>query len=290
MIEQRIEQLEIDTLVPFSNHPFKLYEGQRFTDMVESIRSNGIHVPIIVRRINGNRYEILSGHNRVQASREAGRTSIPAVVRENISDEDAFLIVTETNLIQRSFADLKHSERAVALATHYDAMKKKAGYRSDLLAEIEIITSAPVGRRLETRDKLGSIYGLGKTTVARYLRINKLIPALKNRLDSEDIGMRVAESLSYLRDSEQSIVESILDENKKISIKQADELKAKSEKEQLNEEYIKCIFELGYYPAKIKPLKLSGQFLSQYFNSNQSMEEIEKTIAKALEFYSQKLE
>ena len=284
-LEPKTIQIKIDNLVPFAKHPFEPYEGQRFIDMVESIKANGVIVPIIVRSISKDKYEILSGHNRARAAKEAGYTSVPAVVRDDLSDEEALLIVTETNLIQRSFADLKHSERAIALATHYEAMKKKSGYRSDLLDEIETLTSAPVGRRPETRDKLGSQYGLGKTTVTRYLRINKLIPALKNRLDSEDIGMRVAEALSFLQVKDQKAVEGLLAKGKKISIKQADELKATSEKDELNKDYIKRVFEPGYYESKIKPLKLSGRFLSQHFNPKQSIEEIEEVIAKALEMY-----
>jgi ParB family chromosome partitioning protein len=274
-------------LVPFDGHPFKLYEGQRLQDMVESIRANGILAPVIVRPHNKEKgkYEILSGHNRVKAAKEAGLKEVPIIIRENLTDEDALLIVTETNLIQRSFADLQHSERAVALATHYEAMKKKPGYRSDLLQEIEEITSAPVGRRLGTRDKLGEQYGLGKNTVARYLRVNKLITTLKDRLDNGKIGMRVAEALSYLKEEEQEIVDRLLAKGNKISIKQADTLKEKSGNGGLNETSINEIFDPGYFDVKVKPVKLSGQFLSQHFKPEQSAEEIEKVIAKALEQY-----
>lgn len=185
------QKVELDKLVAFDKHPFKLYEGQRFTDMVESVRSNGVILPVIVRSYikEEGKYEILSGHNRVAAAREAGLKDVPVIIRNNLTDEDALLIVTETNLIQRSFADMKHSERAVVLSVHYEAMKKKSGYRSDLLAEIEELTCAPVGHGKRTRDKLGAQYSLGKTTVARYLRVNKLIPALKERLDNDEIGM-----------------------------------------------------------------------------------------------------
>jgi ParB family chromosome partitioning protein len=276
-----------EKLVPFDGHPFKLYEGQRFKDMVESVRANGVLAPVIVRPHNKEKgkYEILSGHNRVAAAKEAGLNEIPVIIRTDLTDEEALLIVTETNLIQRSFADLKDSERAVALATHYDAMKNKQGYRSDLIAEIEELTCAPVGHGMRTRDKIGSQYGLGKTTVARYLRVNKLINALKDRLDSDGIGMRVAEALSYLKAKEQEIVEGLLADGKKISIKQADILKEKSGNEGLNKTSINEILNPGYSGAKVKPVKLSGQLLSQYFKPEQSAEEIEKTIAEALGQY-----
>ena len=226
------KNVELDKLVAFENHPFKLYEGQRFTDMVESVRSNGVILPIVVRSYikEEGKYEILSGHNRVAAARKVGLKEVPVVIRKKLTDEEALLIVTETNLFQRSFVDLKHSERAVALSVHNEAMKKKPGYRTDLLTEIEELTCAPLGHGLRTRDKLGEQYSLGKTTIARYLRVNKLIPSLKERLDNDNIGMRVAEALSYLRIEEQDIVENLLAMGTKINTKQADTLKAESGK------------------------------------------------------------
>lgn len=244
-------------------------------------------VPIVVRPYakEEEKYEILSGHNRVAAAREVGLDKVPVVIRKGLTDNEALLIVTETNLIQRSFADLKHSEKAVILAVHYDALKKKSGYRSDLLAEIEQLTCAPVGTGTRTRDKIGAQYSLGKTTVARYLRVYKLIPALKERLDSGEIGMRVAEALSYLRVKEQNIVKKLLDEGTKINIKQADKLKTESEKGDINLTNISEILSSGYFPAKVKPIKLNGQFLAQHFYPDQSIEEIEKVIAEALNQY-----
>jgi ParB family chromosome partitioning protein len=140
MENKEIIELELSKLVHFKDHPFKLYKGQRFDDMVDSIKANGIYIPIIVRLINdktGN-YEILSGHNRVEASKAVGLDKIPAIIKENLSDEEAKLIVTETNLIQRSFSDLSHSERAAALSTHHEATKKQ-GKRTDLINEITFL-------------------------------------------------------------------------------------------------------------------------------------------------------
>lgn len=127
------------------------------------------------------------------------------------------------------------------LSTHYEAMKKKSGYRSDLLEDIDTPTSAPVGRRSDTRDKLSEQCRLSKSTVARYLRVNKLIPALKDRLDNNDISMRAAEALSFMRPDEQEIVESLLADGMKINIKQAVELKAASENGKLTRVRIEYI-------------------------------------------------
>jgi len=212
--------LPLDKLLPYKRHPFKLYTGQRFDDMVESIRENGVIVPIIARPIDDFTYEILSGHNRVEAAKAAGLEAIPAIVREGLSDEEALLIVTETNLLQRSFADMTHSERAVTLSMHHEAIKRQ-GRRTDLIQEIENMvnasnindfeTSAPLGNKLKTIEKIGQEYGLAKNTVARYLRINMLIDPLKDRLDNGELALRAAVTLSYLSGEEQQIVYDILD-------------------------------------------------------------------------------
>ena len=282
------KNINIDRFVDFKDHPFKPYEGQRFQDMVESIKANGVILPIIVRQIADDKYEILSGHNRMAAAREAGLTLIPAVVKQGLTDGEALLIVTETNLIQRSFADLKHSERAIALATHYDAMKKKSGYRSDLLQDIEKLTADPLGHRSNTRDKLGSQYGLSKNTITRYLRVNKLIPELKSRLDDDEIAMRSAVSLSYLRKKEQQIVESLLKDNMNINMEQAEKLRKASSETELKKSDILKIIEPKKELSKVKPITFSGEFLSQYFDEKQSVEDIKKLIDEALKQYLSK--
>lgn len=127
-------ELKLEQLVPFHDHPFKLYEGERFNEMVESIKNYGVIVPIVVQK-KGLKYEILSGHNRANAAREAGLTQIPTVIKEGLTKEEAILIVTETNLMQRSFTDLVHSERAAVISTRHEAVKSQ-GVRTDLLNEI----------------------------------------------------------------------------------------------------------------------------------------------------------
>ena len=172
----------LENLCSFKNHPFKIYTGERFTDMIDSIRDNGVLLPIIVRPIDNYTYEILSGHNRVEAARAAGLDTIPAIIRENLTDEDALL------------TDLSHSERAVTLAMHHEAIKKQ-GKRTDLIREIESIMndtflsnnesseiSVLIGRKLNSREKTALEYGLNNTTVARYLRVNKLLMRTKNGL------------------------------------------------------------------------------------------------------------
>jgi ParB family chromosome partitioning protein len=193
-------------------------------------------------------------------------------------------IVTETNLIQRSFADMLHSERSVVIAIHYESVKKKQGYRSDLLG-IDDDTLCPVGTKSTTKDKVAEQYGLSQSTIMRYLRVNKLIQPLKARLDKGEIAMRVAVTLSYLREKEQELVESQLADGGKLSIKIANTLRESSEKHELNKGMVKRLFEPSYYGTKVKPIKFSGEFLSQYFDEKQSPELIQGIVEEALKKY-----
>ena len=120
--ETGITNIAIDKLVPYHNHRFTLYQGERLQDMVQSISKNGVMTPIIVRTMDNGKYEILSGHNRVYAAGQAGITSVPAVVKTDLSDEEAEVYVIETNLLQRSFQDLKISEQAFAVGIRYSKL------------------------------------------------------------------------------------------------------------------------------------------------------------------------
>jgi len=282
-VVKNYQEISIGQLVPFANHPFALYEGQRFSDLVESVRENGVITPIVVRPTDSGTYEILSGHNRVAAAKEAGLESVPAVAREGLTDDEAMFIVTETNLIQRSFADMKHSERAAALSVLYEAMKKQ-GYRSDLIEEIEN-TCAQIGHKFRTRDKLGMKYGLSKTTVARYLLINKLIPALKERLDDGKITMQVAENLSALSESEQEIVAESLGDKRKLTLKQVELLRGRLTDVEFSKDFVEDILNIEIAPTKSKTRKFRREVFAEYFNDDMSDEEIESEIAEILKVH-----
>lgn len=118
----QLKQVPLDMLVPYHNHKFKLYEGERLDDMVNSIKENGVLTLIIVRNMGGEHYEILAGHNRTNAARLAGLSVIPAIVKENLSDDEAKMYVIETNVMQRGFNDLSISERATVISARHSAM------------------------------------------------------------------------------------------------------------------------------------------------------------------------
>jgi len=262
-------------------------------------------LPIIVRPFylddeEGERYEILSGHNRVNAAREAGLTEIPAIIKRDLSDDEAKLIVTETNLVQRSFADLLHSEKAVALKHHMDAIKHQ-GKRTDLIAEIykmvnnhdeteENNNGGLIATRLKSRDLTASKYGLDSRSVSRYLRLCELNKSLLDRVDSEEIGLYAAVSISYLTAGEQRRLNEILDENKyKIDIKKAGTLRSFSENAKLsNENIVRILSGRINEKGKLKTppsLKIKHKIYSKYFHDDTTKSEMEYIIDKALEEY-----
>lgn len=298
--KEATNQTEIDLvkLVSFKNHPFKLYEGERFENMVRSIRELGVIVPVIVRP-KGEEYEILSGHNRVNAAKAAGLLKVPVIIKENLEDEEAMLIVTETNLMQRSFSDMLHSERATALEQHHKALSSQ-GKRTDLLKEIETLlkadeikddeTSRQVGEKLTSADETGKTYNLSGRSVSRYLRICNLIKELKDRLDIEEIPFTSSVTLSYLTEEEQYIVELILSEhNFKVDMKKAEALRTYSESKKLDEETAYAILsgELNKKQKSNKPspIKLKPKLINKFFTPETKQTEIEEVIEKALELY-----
>ncbi len=295
---ESIRILPLDKLQAFKNHPFKLYNGERFLDMVESIKANGVLVPIIVRIIDDAIYEILSGHNRVEAAKTAGLEEIQAIIKDNLSDEEALLIVTETNLLQRSFSELSHSERAITLAMHFEAIKKQ-GKRSDIVTEVEAIlntndnndseTSLPVDTKYDSYEKMKMDYGLSKDSIARYIRVSKLNENLLIRLDNGEIPLRTAVIITFLKDNEQKIVDDVLESgNYKLDIKKAEILRKLSEGKTLTYETAESVFENKTTAKKTtnpKSIKIKSKTVSQFFNEGQKQKEIEETIVKALTFY-----
>jgi ParB family chromosome partitioning protein len=145
--------LAVSELVPYEFQTFKLYQGKK----AEALE-NGVLTPILVRS-KGDKHEILSGHNRVAAAATVGLQTVPAVIPNEVSDDEARLIVAVSNLIQRSFADLSHSERAAALSAHYEAVKSQ-GKRTDLIAAIDdLLENFAVTDDARTSDPLGQKWG-----------------------------------------------------------------------------------------------------------------------------------
>ena len=295
---KELAEMDFDKMEPFPNHKFKPYIGQRLADMVESVKEYGILEPVILWK-HEDRHTILSGHNRVNAAKLAGLTKGPVIIRENLTHEDAVLIVTETNLRQRSFDNLSPSEKALCLKQHYDAIKSQ-GRRNDLLREIEALinpqkirgneTSLENPKKLDAGAAVGEEYGLSKDRIARYLRIATLITPLLECLDAKVLGFEAAYDISFVKVELQLVIaEMITGDNFRIDTKKSALIHDYARKGNLTEELIRQIMDdqktRKSRSSRPQPIKIKENVINRFFNDKQSRKEIEETIEKALEWY-----
>lgn len=217
-----IVSIPIEEIHPFHDHPFRLYEGDRLEDMIQSIREYGVLNPVIVRKATRG-YEMLAGHNRTNAAKIAGLTAVPAIVKTDLSDEDAYVYVIETNLLQRSFAELLPSEKAAVLVARYEKISSQ-GKRNDIRQEIEALEETcghdvhksrkrtcghDVHKSQKSRDGLGEEYGMTGRNIARYMRLERLIPEFKDAVDKGTLAMAAAVDLSYLNVKMQKLIQQV---------------------------------------------------------------------------------
>ena len=224
---------------------------------------------------------------------------------ENISDDDARVYVIETNLLQRSFTDMTHSEKAEVIALHHSKMFSQ-GKRNDILEQIKLLenprletsanphehgengTSRQVGEKLGADGKVAEKYSLSKRMVSRYLRIQELIPAFKVMLDDEGLSFIPAVTLSFLKETEQTLVADCMERNGlSVDMKKADLLRQFSEKSKLNGESVYKILlgEAAPKPNRTPTVKIEKDVYARYFKPNQSAKEVQETVEKALELY-----
>ena len=189
---EQVQQIPIDELHPFTNHPFKVVDDEAMTRTVESIAQFGVLAPLIARpRPDGDGYEIISGHRRQFAAKMAGLETLPVIVRD-MDDDAATILMVDSNL-QREH--ISPSERAFAYKMKLDALKNQ-GARSDL-------TSRQVVGKLEAADVIGKATDESGRQVQRYVRLTNLIPELLNMVDEKMISFNPAVELSYLSPEQQ---------------------------------------------------------------------------------------
>ncbi len=295
-----IQMLSPQIIRGFRGHPFRLYEGDRLNDLVESISENGVLVPAIVRKIepdeNGFEYEMLAGHNRQNAASLAHR-ELPCIVKENLSDHDAWIYVIETNVLQRSFSEMLPSEKAAVLALRYSKMICQ-GRRNDIIEELKRLenpdeirengTGGSDFHRIKSRDALGAQYNLTGRSVATYLRINELSVALKIRIDDGEFTIAAAVQLSYLEQEEQQMVEAVLSESEyKVNEGKAVLLREYTGK--LTPERAEQILsgEFNRKPKKstAAAFKVKPAIYKKYFTASITQKEFDSIVDEALALY-----
>lgn len=286
-LQNAVRQIPCEMLRPYHNHRFALYTGERLDDMVASIKANGVLSPIVVQPCE-NGYEILIGHNRWNASQIAGITTIPAIIKEGLSEQEAEIYVIESNLIQRGFDNLKISEQASVIALRHNEMFSQ-GKRNDIIHELQMLenpTSRPVGEKLNSAEILSEEYSMSSRNISRLLRIDKLIFELKGLVDSGKIAVRSGVELSYLSEKTQlEIVD--LSEDYTIDMKKSKLLRESADENGnvKNSDLIRILDGKKVVIEKSKSVKISSDTFSRYFEPSAKPKQVAETIEKALEFY-----
>ena len=277
--------IPVENIVPFHNHPFRLYEGERLDDMVESVREHGILIPVIVQKV-ADGYEMLAGHNRWNATKIVGIKDIPAIIKENLTEREAYVYVIETNMLQRSFDELLPSEKAAVLAERYEKVMCQ-GRRNDILEEIAKLNGVDAPEtcghnvhKSKSRDAVGEDYGMTGRNIARYMRLNQTTDQIKKMVDEGTMTMVTAVELSYLSEEEQKQVCTVLDENGG-KIKNAQAVELHNEAGSLTADKVKDIL-VGDTQAKpVSDAKMFAQIKKKYFKGK-STDEIMGVLEQAL--------
>ena len=184
--------IPVEKLRPFEGHPFKVKDDDEMNALIESVQTQGILSPLIVRPIEStDEYEVISGHRRLHAARKAGITEVPALIYA-LDRDAAAIAVVDSNLHREHILP---SEKAFAYKLKMEALSHQ-GKRTDL-------TLSQLATKLDTATEIGNCSGESRDTVYRYIRLTHLIPELLDLMDEGKIALMVGEALSYLGDKEQ---------------------------------------------------------------------------------------
>ena len=267
---KNITNIEIEKLKPFENHPYKVVENEEMNNLTQSIKENGILSPLIVRPIKNGEYEIISGHRRLFAGKQAGLTKIPAIVCEMDRDTAAITLV-DSNLHRENILP---SEKAFAYKLKAEALSHQ-GKRTDLTLE-------QVAPKLST-ETIGESENISKDTVKRYVRLTNLLPKLLEFVDEGRIAFTPAVELSYLNDIEQQdLIEIIESEDCTPSLSQAVRMKKSSQQGLLTDDKILEIMSEEKANQKER-IKIPTERVRKFFPQNYSTSQIEEAIIKLCE-------
>ena len=273
---EQVQQISIDALHPFTNHPFKVLDDEAMTRTVESIAQYGVLAPLIARpRPDGDGYEIISGHRRQYAAKLAGLDTLPVIVRQ-MSDDAAVILMVDSNL-QREH--ILPSERAFAYKMKLDAIKNQ-GARSDL-------TSTQVAQKLSV-EKVGDDAGVSKDTIRRFIRLTNLVPELLDMVDEKKISFNPAVELSYLDESQQRAFLEAMDGTQNApSVSQAQQLKKMAQCGEFT--YEKAFDILGQEKkSELDTVTIKNDILRKYFPRSYTPRQMEEKIIQLLDAWQKK--
>lgn len=273
---EKVRIIPIHLIDDFPDHPFQVKDDDGMAQLVSSIEMNGVLNPVILRRKEGDRYEIIAGHRRKYACSKLDIRHIPAIVRE-LSRDEAVIEMVDSNIHREHILP---SEKAKAYKMKMDAMKQQ-GKRNDL-------TSSPMGTKLRTDEIIAQEAGESRNQIQRYIRLNELTPELIEFVDEGKIGLRPAVELSYLREDEmRDLVDFIDDEDVFPSHAQTIRMRALSKDGKLDTETIREIM-LEEKPNQKPRIKIPMERIERYFPTGTSQQQMEDIIVKALAMYHQR--
>ena len=283
--KNEVVNIDIERLEDYPDQPFKFYDEDKKKEMIESIKINGIMQPLIVRPLKNENYQILAGHNRKNCAKEIGIKSLPCIIKNNLSNEEAMLYLIDTNLCTRD--KISPMERARAYKLKYDTYKKR-NIESSMIEEIKKDNIGMARASIITEEKSSN------GSVQRYLRLNYLIPALQEEIEKGTIGITVGEKLSFLATQEQENVEKLIKENIKVTDKIAQRIKKQSEI--IKKEDIENIVDKNEMLEIVKPKKKKEEIITDivsitfnkweidtYFKGFNTKDEIKKYLIAILE-------
>ena len=273
---ERVQEIPLDQLKPFKNHPFKVRDDQRMLDTADSIREYGVLVPAIARPDPNGGYELISGHRRKRGCEMAGLQTMPVIIRD-LDDDAAVLVMVDSN-IQRE--ELLPSERAFAYKMKLEALKHQ-GARMDL-------TSCQVGTKLRADEKLAESVNESARTVQRFIRLTELISELLDMVDERKLAFNPAVEVSYLkRDEQRMLLEAMDAEQTTPSLSQAQRLKKFSQEGRLTEEAMSAIMS-EEKKSDMDKVTLRSDTLRKYFPKSYTPKQMEQTIIRLLDVWKQR--
>ena len=275
---EQVQQIPIDALHPFTNHPFKVLDDEAMTRTVESIAQYGVLAPLIARpRPDGDGYEIISGHRRQYAAKLAGLDTLPVIVRQ-MSDDAAVILMVDSNL-QREH--ILPSERALAYKMKLDAMRRTSGRPSKE-------NSRQLVGNFETADVVGKESGESGRQVQRFIRLTSLIPELLDMVDEKKIAFNPAVELSYLDESQQrDFLEAMEDTQNAPSLSQAQQLKKMAQQGEFS--YEKAFDVMGQEKKSEKDtVTIKNETLRKYFPRSCTPKQMEEKIIQLLDAWQKK--
>ena len=272
--QERVQNIPLDELHPFKNHPFKILNNEEMERMIESIRKVGTITPALARPLPDGGYELISGHRRLAACQVLGIETMPVIVRE-MSDDEAVIAMVDANLQRETILP---SEKAFAYKMKLEAIKHQG------------VTSRQVGEKLLSVTQVSKDSDDSERQIQRYIRLTYLIPELLSMVDDNKIAFNPAVEISYLDRDEQLILLDAINMNDCTpSHAQSIRLKKMSQDGLLTADAIYAILS-EEKPNQKEQIKLPRDELRKYFPQNYSDEQIKRDILKGLELLKRQRE